>query len=73
MSKLVMDVERCKGCGLCIKFCPRKALVSSDTLNRRGYRIPRAVAADCVQCGICYSVCPDNVFELLPVWEGDNV
>ncbi len=35
---VVIDVDRCKGCGLCTHVCPSNILaLSSDTLNARGY------------------------------------
>ncbi|PIP20172.1 MAG: hypothetical protein COX40_06275 [Candidatus Omnitrophica bacterium CG23_combo_of_CG06-09_8_20_14_all_40_11] len=36
MAKITIDRERCKGCLLCISFCP-KGLISVDKgLNQRG-------------------------------------
>jgi len=36
MAKITIDREKCKGCLLCISFCP-KGLISVDKdLNRRG-------------------------------------
>ncbi len=38
MAKITIDRERCKGCLLCISFCP-KGLISVDkNLNRRGVK-----------------------------------
>ena len=28
--------DRCKGCGLCIEYCPTKVLEESDEINARG-------------------------------------
>ena len=33
-----MDVNECKGCGLCIEACPPKAIQLSEQLNHYGYR-----------------------------------
>ena len=35
--KPMIQPERCKGCRICIKYCPEKILVLSDELN--SYRI----------------------------------
>ncbi len=56
----VIDRERCKGCGLCVRSCPTKVLAIDDTANSWGY-YPAKVAVEekCVACGNCYQVCPD--------------
>jgi len=55
--------ERCKSCGLCVHFCPKKVLDFSERRNAQGYRVvyPR-FPEKCTSCGICYLVCPDIVF-----------
>ena len=52
--------ERCKGCGFCIEFCPRKVLVESDQFNSKGYHPPAVVdSVACVGCGLCEMICPE--------------
>ncbi|RLI06947.1 hypothetical protein DRO32_04705, partial [Candidatus Bathyarchaeota archaeon] len=52
--------DRCKGCGLCIEFCPKGVLEQGAEMNSRGF-FPPVVARpeDCVGCGICQDICPD--------------
>ena len=52
---LVTVYERwCKGCGICVEFCPRKVLRLAD----RGKA--EVVAPDrCTSCGLCEIMCPD--------------
>lgn len=55
-----VEANRCKSCGVCVAFCPKKCLEISDIINQKGYRI--AACTDeklCVSCGICNTVCPD--------------
>ena len=60
-----MRTERCKGCYLCIEFCKPGALSISDETNGKGVVVPKVDQEKCVQCGSCYSMCPDLVFEIL--------
>jgi 2-oxoglutarate ferredoxin oxidoreductase subunit delta len=53
-------INRCKGCGFCITYCPKKVLEFSPEFNRKGYHPPIAVRpADCVNCGLCEAICPE--------------
>ena len=73
---VVIDVERCKGCDLCIPACPPKVLsMSCEEVNKTGYRFPQLVAG-CTGCGACALVCPDFCFEVYryeePVLQGET-
>ena len=35
-----IDQERCKGCALCIEFCPKKIIYLSNRLNAKGILLP---------------------------------
>lgn len=61
-GRVVVLAERCKGCELCIAYCPVEMLAWSSDYNAKGYRYPLIVAGKedaCVACGYCQSVCPD--------------
>jgi 2-oxoglutarate ferredoxin oxidoreductase subunit delta len=60
---VVIDVERCKGCELCISACPPDVLVMSTDVNVTGYRYP-LLQPGCTGCTACQMVCPDQVFEV---------
>jgi NAD-dependent dihydropyrimidine dehydrogenase PreA subunit len=56
---LRVDVNECKGCGLCIEACPPKAIHLSDSLNHYGYRTATYSGTGCTGCGICFMACPE--------------
>ncbi|MCS7149984.1 MAG: 4Fe-4S binding protein [Caldimicrobium sp.] len=61
--KIKILEDRCKGCGLCIEFCPKKILALSDKRNLLGYKIVCWKSPEnCNHCGICYLMCPEVVF-----------
>lgn len=71
MPKVVVEEERCKGCQLCVEFCPPKVLAMSATLNTRGFY--PAVLIDegrCTSCAACAIVCPDTA---ITVYKGERV
>ena len=60
-GRVTIDVSRCKGCELCINFCPTGTLIlDTDILNMKGYHTAGIGAREkCTGCGICALMCPD--------------
>ena len=58
-GQLRVDVDECKGCGLCVEACPPKLIALSERLNHYGYRTAIYAGAGCTACGICFVVCPE--------------
>jgi 2-oxoglutarate ferredoxin oxidoreductase subunit delta len=62
---VVVDGERCKGCGLCISFCPEDVLAYSDEYNQSGYNIVYMKEPErCIGCAFCAQTCPDVAIEV---------
>ncbi len=62
MPRIVIDVERCKGCALCTQVCPKGDLVQmSNEFNSKGYRPSKFVDPEkkCIGCAFCANMCPD--------------
>lgn len=60
-----IDQELCKGCQLCISFCPRESICVAKSLNTAGYQ-PASFSdsSDCTGCAICALVCPEVAIEV---------
>ncbi len=56
---VVVNVDECKGCGLCIESCPPKVLELAPDLSPYGVHPARYVGERCTGCGICYFCCPE--------------
>jgi 2-oxoglutarate ferredoxin oxidoreductase subunit delta len=61
---VVIDEDRCKGCGLCVAVCPTHALCMAEgRFNVKGYTpVEVADPEACTGCGVCAVICPDVVF-----------
>lgn len=60
-ADLIEDVQKpglCHRCGGCVTFC---TAVNYGALELDSEGVPRyADEAKCIECGLCYSICPEN-------------
>ena len=57
-KSLITDRNLCKGCGICIEFCPKSVLnIKSGKINIIDENL-------CIGCGMCERLCPDYAIYL---------
>ena len=65
---IIIDQVHCKGCQLCVLFCPKTVIAIDETqLNGGGYHPAMLQDPDnqCTGCAICAVVCPDVCITVL--------
>lgn len=62
-GKLTFEIDKCKGCSLCVVACPVDILALDETtVNVKGYHPATIVNEDkCIACANCAIMCPDVV------------
>lgn len=64
---IVVDIERCKGCQVCVTACPQNVIGMSKKVNGKGYHYAEPINNDCIGCANCAIVCPDGVITVYRV------
>ena len=59
LKEHVINREWCKGCGICVEFCPKKVLELDDENKAVATR-----SKDCICCRLCELRCPDLAIEI---------
>lgn len=69
-GKIIINMERCKGCHLCVEFCPNRRIEVDESLNKKGYS-PACFKQNlsegekgCNGCSLCAIVCPEVAIEV---------
>ena len=58
-GNVTINIEECKGCGLCVESCPPKCLEPASELSHYSVHPARYTGRDCTGCGICFYCCPE--------------
>ncbi len=57
MNPIIIDNEKCIGCGLCVSDCPNVHLYLE---NKKA----KAAETGCIECGHCFAICPMNAVKI---------
>jgi 2-oxoglutarate ferredoxin oxidoreductase subunit delta len=60
LKELLINREWCKGCGICVAFCPKNVL----ELDERDKSAARRIE-DCIACRLCELRCPDLAIKVI--------
>jgi len=63
-GRIIINIERCKGCGLCIMACPKNCIIISEESNKNGFFPAKSDNTDCTGCGECAIICPEAIIEV---------
>ncbi|MFW6149522.1 MAG: 4Fe-4S dicluster domain-containing protein [Atribacterota bacterium] len=53
-TKITVNQDWCKACGICIHYCPKTVL----SANEKGFPVAERID-DCIKCMLCELRCPD--------------
>ncbi|MDA3918685.1 MAG: 4Fe-4S binding protein [Deltaproteobacteria bacterium] len=56
----LIEKEWCKGCGICVHFCPKQVL----ELDSNG-KVEAVRPEDCIACMLCELRCPDLAIQII--------
>jgi len=61
-GSIIVDIEKCKGCEVCVPACPTDVIRLAENVNGKGYHYAYMENPDnCTGCANCAIVCPDGV------------
>jgi len=58
--RVEIDKKLCKGCYICVRYCPMGVFAESEEIGELGYNLARvAFPEKCTGCKLCLLYCPD--------------
>ena len=58
--RVEIDKKLCKGCYICVRYCPMGVFAESDEIGELGYNLARVTfPEECTGCKLCLLYCPD--------------
>ncbi|MTI67798.1 MAG: 4Fe-4S dicluster domain-containing protein [Firmicutes bacterium] len=65
-KELIINKKWCKGCGICVNFCPK------DVLELKNGIVNVKDESSCIKCGLCELRCPDYAIYLGGLEDGEE-
>ncbi len=62
LIQLIINTDWCKGCGICVAFCPKRVLELNSKEKAEAARVDQ-----CIGCLVCELRCPDLAIEVTPL------
>ena len=59
LKKHLINREYCKGCGICVHFCPKQVLALDED-----EKVVALKPENCIACRLCELRCPDLAIEI---------
>jgi ferredoxin len=59
MGEVQFNLEKCNGCGFCVKACPADAIKLQDKKAKLNDRY------ECMACADCVAICPEKAVTLV--------
>lgn len=64
-AKIKIDTNLCKGCQLCVVFCPKGLLeLEKSKVNIKGISFVKMKKGKCIGCMSCAIMCPEAAIEV---------
>jgi 2-oxoglutarate ferredoxin oxidoreductase subunit delta len=64
-GSIQINQELCKGCSLCIEFCPKGTISMTNKLNTKGFFLAQFDdKKGCTGCAMCAQMCPEIAIEV---------
>lgn len=67
LKEHLINREWCKGCNICVHFCPKKVLELDEEDKATAVR-----PQDCIACKLCELRCPDLAVEIITMDKADS-
>ena len=65
MGRITINREYCKGCHLCLIYCPKDLIKVSKLVNTKGVKPAEFKDnPECTGCSVCAIICPDCAIEV---------
>ena len=61
-QRVVIDANKCKGCGRCASICPANAILMK--YDKNGELYAKIDYTKCIFCNKCFTACPYSVADL---------